>query len=161
MNEPSPPMVEIGPFDSGSEEETRQLGCRLGRILEAGDRVGLRGELGAGKTVFVRGLAEGLGVPPHKVRSPTFTLVNEYSGGRLPLYHLDLYRMAPTEADELSLREYLYGDGVSAIEWWERLADPDLTVEIDLTLTGEGSRRVVVRARNPRYGRRLMGEQDR
>ena len=89
----------------------------------AGELIGLVGELGAGKTCLVRGLAEGLGIAPRKVRSPTFTLVNEYSGGRLPLYHIDLYRLVPSPVDRMALRDYLYGDGVCVVEWFERLGE--------------------------------------
>ena len=92
---------------SRSEDDTRAVGSRLARRLRGGELIGLHGDLGAGKTVFVRGLADGLGVDPGKVRSPTFTLINEYSGGRLPLYHIDLYRLAPSETDRLALREWI------------------------------------------------------
>src|SRR5947208_2723079 len=91
-----------------NEDETRAFGARLAAHLRGGELVGLSGDLGAGKTVFVRGLAEGLAVPTAKVRSPTFTLVNEYSGGRLPMYHIDLYRLHPSDVDRMALREYLY-----------------------------------------------------
>src|SRR5713101_8399094 len=84
-------------IDTHSEAETRAVGARLGRLARNGDLIGLCGELGTGKTCLVRGLAEALEVPAHKVRSPSFTLINEYGGGRLPLYHVDLYRLAPSE----------------------------------------------------------------
>ena len=107
-----------------SEEETATVGRDLGATLSAGDVLLLYGDLGAGKTAFVRGLAEGLGVHRDEVSSPTFTLIQEYRGGRLPLFHVDLYRIDdPRELDELGLDEIAV-DGVLAIEWAEKLARP-------------------------------------
>jgi tRNA threonylcarbamoyladenosine biosynthesis protein TsaE len=136
---------------SHAEDDTRAFGARLGRLVEAGDVIGLHGDLGAGKTCFVRGVAEGLGVAPHKVRSPTFTLVNEYSGGRSPLYHIDLYRVSPSDVDRMALREYLYGHGVCAVEWIERLGEDPPRLHVDLTFVGESGRLLVVSAHGPRY----------
>ena len=105
-----------------SEDETAAVGRELAATLSAGDVLLLYGDLGAGKTAFVRGLAEGLGVERDEVSSPTFTLIQEYRGGRLPLFHVDLYRIDdPREFDELGLDE-IAEDGVLAIEWAERLA---------------------------------------
>ena len=104
-----------------SESETSAVGRELAARLSAGDAVLLSGELGAGKTAFVRGLAEGLGVAAADVTSPTFTLVQEYRGGRLTLFHVDLYRLNdPREIDDLGLDEIAM-DGVLAIEWGEKL----------------------------------------
>jgi tRNA threonylcarbamoyladenosine biosynthesis protein TsaE len=105
---------------TASVEETEAVGARLGRVVAAGDVITLDGDLGAGKTAFVRGLAAGLRVPSHLVASPTFTMIAEYAG-RLPVFHVDLYRLAPGAADLLALREYVYGPGVTAIEWFDRL----------------------------------------
>jgi tRNA threonylcarbamoyladenosine biosynthesis protein TsaE len=107
---------------SRSEKQTKNLGKKLAQLLEGGEIIGLNGELGAGKTCFVRGVAEGLGVGHSTwIRSPTFTLINEYHG-RLPVYHIDLYRVSDhTQQEDLNLREYLYGDGVSLVEWFEYL----------------------------------------
>jgi tRNA threonylcarbamoyladenosine biosynthesis protein TsaE len=105
-----------------SEEETTAVGRDVAATLSAGDVLLLYGDLGAGKTAFVRGLAEGLGVSREEVSSPTFTLIQEYRGGRLPLFHVDLYRIEdPREFDELGLDEIAEG-GVLAIEWAEKLA---------------------------------------
>jgi tRNA threonylcarbamoyladenosine biosynthesis protein TsaE len=105
-----------------SEEETAAVGRELAATLSAGDVLLLYGDLGAGKTAFVRGLAEGLGVSRDEVSSPTFTLIQEYRGGRLALFHADLYRIDdPREFDELGLDEIAL-DGVLAIEWAEKLA---------------------------------------
>jgi tRNA threonylcarbamoyladenosine biosynthesis protein TsaE len=104
-----------------SEDDTAALGRELAATLSAGDVLLLYGDLGAGKTAFVRGLAEGLGVDRGEVSSPTFTLIQEYRGGRLPLFHVDLYRIEdPREFDELGLDE-IAEDGVLAIEWAEKL----------------------------------------
>jgi tRNA threonylcarbamoyladenosine biosynthesis protein TsaE len=105
-----------------SEEETQEVARQLAETLSAGDVLLLTGNLGAGKTAFVRGLAAGLGVDPGEVSSPTFTLVHEYRGGRLTLYHADLYRLEKTATDELGLEEMGAADGVLAIEWPDRLS---------------------------------------
>lgn len=143
-----------------SEDETRRVGARLANLLRGGELIGLHGDLGAGKTVFVRGVADGLGVDPAKVRSPTFTLINEYGGGRLLLYHIDLYRLAPSETDRLALREYLYGDGVCVVEWFERLGDVPPHLAIHFTFVGESERLLVVTAQGPRYDTLLDGLRD-
>ena len=134
-----------------SEEETRAFGARLAAHLQGGDLIGLSGDLGTGKTVFVRGLAEGLGIPASKVRSPTFTLVNEYSGGRLPLYHIDLYRLSPSDVDRMALREYLYGDGVCVVEWIERLGEDAPCLAVDFTFVAENERLLVISAHGENY----------
>src|SRR5580765_2484562 len=104
-----------------SEEETAAIGREVAATLSAGDVLLLYGDLGAGKTAFVRGLAEGLGVSREEVSSPTFTLIQDCRGGRLTLFHVDLYRIEdPREFDELGLDEIAV-DGVLAIEWAEKL----------------------------------------
>ena len=108
---------------SNSVEETEALGAELAGRLEPGDVVAFTGDLGAGKTAFVRGLARGLGVR-ERVTSPTFTIVNEYEGGRLPLFHFDMYRLG--SADELfdiGWEDYLARGGVCAVEWSENVSD--------------------------------------
>jgi tRNA threonylcarbamoyladenosine biosynthesis protein TsaE len=107
-----------------SESETSDVGRQLARTLAPGSVILLVGDLGAGKTAFVRGLAEGLGVAAEDVSSPTFTLMQEYRGGRVPLIHVDLYRLNdPREIDDLGLEE-LGLDSVLAIEWAEKLPRP-------------------------------------
>lgn len=109
-------------FVSHSIDQTRQAGISLAALLQPGDIILLEGNLGAGKTTFTKGIAEGLGVQGY-VNSPTFTLVNEYRG-RLPVYHLDCYRLeSGQEALDFGLEEYLYGDGLTIIEWPERIRE--------------------------------------
>src|SRR5205807_8587717 len=98
-----------------SPEETGALGELLGRAARGGELIGLVGELGAGKTCLVRGLARGLGADPDRVHSPSFITVTEYPGGRLLLVHVDLYRLEQPVSDDLWLREALYGDGAAAV----------------------------------------------
>jgi tRNA threonylcarbamoyladenosine biosynthesis protein TsaE len=110
-------------FISHSPAETESLGDQWGRDAQRGLVIALSGDLGAGKTQLVKGIARGLGVTS-RVHSPTFTLVNEYSGGRLPLFHLDLYRLETQEQIiAAGLEEYLRPDGVAVIEWADRLPD--------------------------------------
>jgi tRNA threonylcarbamoyladenosine biosynthesis protein TsaE len=127
------------------ETETAAVGRELAATLSAGDVVLLYGDLGAGKTAFTKGLAEGLGVSRDEVSSPTFTLVQEYRGGRLPLFHVDLYRLNdPREIDDLGLDEIAV-DGVLAIEWAEKLPArlrPSRAVEVRLAHL-DGDRRLV------------------
>lgn len=106
---------------SNSEADTRAVAGALATTLTPGAVVLLSGDLGAGKTAFVRGLAEGLGLDPDEVTSPTFTLVHEYRGGRLPLIHVDLYRLDRSDLDEIGLDQDLAAQGVVAVEWSERL----------------------------------------
>jgi len=126
-----------------SQEETADIGRKLASGLKPGSVLLLIGDLGAGKTALVRGLAEGLGVPPEDVSSPTFTLMQEYRGGRVPLIHVDLYRLNdPREIDELGLEE-LGLNSVLAIEWAEKLPRPipdALEVRID---HGDGDDRTI------------------
>ena len=106
-------------FISHSAAQTHRLGAHLGELLSAGDVLLLDGNLGAGKTVFAQGVAVGLGIED-PVTSPTFTLVHEYEG-RLPLYHVDLYRLAGSaEAGGIGLEDYIWGEGVTRIEWPDR-----------------------------------------
>lgn len=99
-------------------EQTMQLGAQVGNLVEPGDLILLDGDLGAGKTTFTKGLAKSLGID-RNVKSPTFTLVREYHQGRLPLYHMDVYRLEDGGAEDLGLDEYFDGDGVSVVEWSE------------------------------------------
>lgn len=119
---------------SRSETETEALGRRLAEVLSPGSVVAYRGGLGMGKTAFTRGLAAGLGYPG-RVTSPTFTIVNEYEGGRLPLFHFDMYRLADADAlFDIGWEDYLDRGGVCAVEWSEQVADalPDDTIYVTI-----------------------------
>jgi tRNA threonylcarbamoyladenosine biosynthesis protein TsaE len=142
---------------SRSPAETRALAARLGGHLAPGDLVALRGELGAGKTEFVRGLAEGLKVPEEAVASPSFALAYEYQG-RITLVHLDLYRLAELSPEFLpDLEDYLSGPQVTAVEWAERLGNllPPDYLEVLLTITGEEDREIILAGHGPR-GEQLL-----
>jgi tRNA threonylcarbamoyl adenosine modification protein YjeE len=126
-----------------SEGETMAIGRQVAPALAVGSTVLLHGELGAGKTAFVRGLAEGLGLAGEEVSSPTFTLIQEYRGP-LPLFHVDLYRISSVEADDLGLEE-LTQQGIVAIEWAEKLARvPEGAVDIQIEDLGGDTRRLTV-----------------
>ncbi|MBI1950178.1 MAG: tRNA (adenosine(37)-N6)-threonylcarbamoyltransferase complex ATPase subunit type 1 TsaE [Acidobacteria bacterium] len=131
---------------SRSEQETRAAGESLAGSLRPGDAVLLSGDLGMGKTVFARGVAAGLGVDPERVHSPSFTLVNRYPG-RIPVYHIDLYRVEKLEdMDELGLEEILGGDGVAVVEWAERLGPyrPLRAVEVRVADRGGQVREILI-----------------
>jgi tRNA threonylcarbamoyladenosine biosynthesis protein TsaE len=123
-------------FISHSPAETEALGEKFGRAAQSGFVFALSGDLGAGKTQFVKGLARGLGISA-RVHSPTFTLVNEYGGGRLKLFHLDLYRLeTPSQILSAGVEEFLTPDGVSVIEWAERIANEELRMKNEETKPG-------------------------
>ena len=132
-------------YETNSPEETERVGEALGRIVRPGTVIAYRGGLGAGKTAFTRGLARGLGYTDI-VTSPTYTIVNEYLGGRLPLFHFDMYRLAsPDDLWDIGWEDYLDRHGVCCVEWSENVAealeDP-ITVTIDKL--GENSRRITL-----------------
>lgn len=148
-------------WHTASADETRERGRALARVLEAGSVVALNGELGAGKTTFVQGLAEALDCR-EPVSSPTFVLLRIYHG-RLPVYHFDAYRLdGPRALDDFGADEYFWGDGVSLIEWASQVEEalpPDhLTVE--LAHEGESSRRLRLHASGPRH-QALLARLDR
>ena len=139
-------------FISHSEAQTRRLGMRLAPLLEPGDVLALTGHLGTGKTRWVQGVCQGLEIED-PVNSPTFTLVNEYRG-RLPVYHIDLYRLStPAEVLTFGLEDYLYGVGVSMIEWAELAGAflPKNHLAVELYHLEETKRRVVLRPQGSRY----------
>ena len=144
----SAPPEDVLEILSNSEPETEAAGERIAASLESGDVLLLHGQLGAGKTAFVRGLARGLSANPEDVSSPTFTLIQEYRGGRLPLFHVDLYRLEPREVDDLGLDELISGDAVVAIEWAERWPDrPGGAIDVSLehlAEQGEDRRRITI-----------------
>lgn len=132
-------------YDSNSEDDTIRIAAALAASLQAGAVVLLSGDLGAGKTAFVRGLAEGLGIDPADVTSPTFTLVHEYRQGTLPLVHVDLYRLDTVDLDELGMDSDLAERGVLAIEWAERLTRcPPGAVTVKIVAAGESVRAIAI-----------------
>jgi tRNA threonylcarbamoyladenosine biosynthesis protein TsaE len=146
-------------FETHSRDDTLSLGKKIGRHLEAGDIVLLFGDLGAGKTTLTQGIARGLGVAKKEyVRSPTFTLVNEYQG-KVPVFHIDLYRIASfQELEDLGLEEVFSGEGISIVEWAEKLfAREDVSIpllgierwiEIHITIEQEESRKFALKTHN-------------
>jgi len=137
--------------------ETLELGVCLGRLLEPGDVVALTGNLGSGKTVLTKGLARGLGVPEESnVRSPSFVILNIHAG-RCTLYHLDLYRIRdPVELEDLGYREIFYGEGVTVIEWGEKIQNllPADRLEIRLVFGGGDHREVFLEMKGSRFAGR-------
>ena len=134
-------------FISHSPTETESLGEKFGRAATRGLVIALTGDLGAGKTQFVRGLARGLDIAS-RVHSPTFTLVNEYSGGRLKLFHLDLYRLETAhQILTAGVEEYLSPDGVAVMEWAERIYDLRFTIydlkKVKIEILGETERKII------------------
>ena len=141
-----------------SVEETKAFAARLARLVAPGTVIGLEGDLGAGKTCFVKGLATGLGIDENEIYSPTFTLIAEHYRGKLPLYHIDLYRLEGGEIDGLGIEEYLFGQGVTVIEWWQFLPFGVVSdyLLLSLVITGEGARTLTLTARGGRYEQMLL-----
>jgi len=140
---PVGPTFRSGEVESAGELETSAVGEAFARTLRAGDVVLLYGDLGAGKTAFVRGMARGIGANPDEVSSPTFTIVQEYAAASVTLYHVDLYRLEPAEVDDLGLEDLVSGDGIVAIEWAERwMGRPDDVTEVWIDDLGEDRRRI-------------------
>ncbi len=128
------------------------LGERLGRLLRPGDVVALFGDLGAGKTVLTKGIAKGLGLATD-VHSPTFTLIHEHAG-ETPLYHIDLYRLEGPEVEWIGVEEYLEREGVTVVEWADRMRSmlPDERLDITLRMTGDTRREITLETGSPRLG---------
>ena len=132
-------------FLTNSPAETEAVGAALGKILLPGTVLAYRGDLGAGKTAFTRGLARGLGCK-ETVTSPTYTIVNEYLGGRLPLFHFDMYRLASSDdLWDIGWDDYLDRGGVCAVEWSENVADAmEDAITVTIYKTGDESRKIVI-----------------
>ncbi|MGE0821092.1 MAG: tRNA (adenosine(37)-N6)-threonylcarbamoyltransferase complex ATPase subunit type 1 TsaE [Candidatus Binatia bacterium] len=138
---------------SSSTEETQAWGRRLAHELSAGAIIGLDGDLGTGKTCFVKGLATGLGIAEEEISSPTFTLIAEHYTGRLPLYHIDLYRLEGGEVSELGIEEYLFGQGICVIEWFQFLPPTIVSeyVHVSFAFAAEEARVLTWSIRGKRY----------
>ena len=138
-------------LETRSEDETRAAGAALASRVPAGTWVLLFGDLGAGKTAFVRGMADGLGVEPAEVSSPTFALVHEYRG-RLPLHHVDLYRVSEAEVEDLGLDELSGTGGVVAVEWAERLERlPLAAIRVSIVDVGDDRREITIEENEGAY----------
>ena len=139
---------------SKNTSETIRIGKSIGSRLRAGDVVALVGELGAGKTQFIKGLAAGAGVgKPTYVSSPSFTLINEYPG-KVPFYHIDLFRLeSQKEAEGLGLEDYLHGGGITAIEWADKIPSllPGEMLSIHMVYTGKNTRSIEMTGKGKRY----------
>lgn len=132
-------------LQSRSEIETKEIGRKIGKRLKCGDVVCLYGELGSGKTTLVKGIASVIGIDERDITSPSFTIISEHKG-KVPLYHIDLYRVSYDRVAELGLEEYIGRDGISVLEWAER-ADretPDESIKVRLVYTGDNSRKIEI-----------------
>src|SRR5262245_5065972 len=138
---------------ANNEQDTARLGAALAEVLPPGTTIALVGTLGAGKTRLVQAVAAALGVPPGSVTSPTFVLVNEYTGGRLPIYHFDTYRLKDDdEFLELGPDEYFESGGLTFVEWADRVAHlmPAERLEIKLEVFDETQRRITINGTSPK-----------
>ncbi|MBO1515157.1 tRNA (adenosine(37)-N6)-threonylcarbamoyltransferase complex ATPase subunit type 1 TsaE [Metabacillus bambusae] len=131
-------------FSTKSSEETLEIAKRLSEKVIKSDVVTLEGDLGAGKTTFTKGLAKGLGIK-RNVNSPTFTIIKEYKGGRLPLYHMDVYRLEDADED-LGFDEYFHGDGITVVEWAHLIEDqlPSERLDIKILYVNDSTRKIMM-----------------
>ena len=133
-------------FITNSPEETEAIGRRLGQVLQGGEIIAFLGDLGAGKTAFTRGLAQGLGITD-RVTSPTYTIVNEYLSGRLPLFHFDMYRLSTSDyLFDIGWEDYLLRGGVCAVEWSENVADAmENAISVQIEKISDESRKITIK----------------
>lgn len=138
-------------FDSNSAEQTMDFAKKLAQKLDKGTVITLEGDLGAGKTTFTKGLAQGLGVT-RTVNSPTFTIIKEYTDGKLPLYHMDVYRLEESDED-LGFDEYFHGDGISVVEWAHFIEDmlPAELLKIKINYVNDAERKINLEPVGKRY----------
>ncbi len=141
-------------FISNSPDDTLEIARALGAALRPGDVVALYGDLGAGKTLFCKGVGEALGIPPDRIVSPTFTIVTEHAGS-IPLTHIDVYRLSGVrDADEIGMRDLLAGGGLCVVEWAEKIAEllPTDCIQVTFTISGDDRREIAVDAPDlPRF----------
>jgi len=142
-----------------SYEETENLGAKIADLLKAGDVIVLNGDLGVGKTTLTRGIARGLGIK-RNVKSPTFTLIREYQDGRVPLYHMDAYRLESSPNEDLGFDEYFEGDGITIVEWPQFIKDeiPEEHISINITRLSDDERQVVFKLHGQKYAERKFGD---
>jgi tRNA threonylcarbamoyladenosine biosynthesis protein TsaE len=138
--------------ESNSTRDTKMWGRRLGSLLQGGELLAFSGDLGAGKTCFIKGIARGLSLREENILSPTFTMIQEHHG-RLPLYHIDLYRLDNVAIDDLGLREYLFSESIAAVEWFERLEGGGNVERLSVRISyiGANSRRIEFSSTGERY----------
>lgn len=145
-------VQDLFPRTTGSVEETVDLGDRTTQALRPGAVLGLYGDLGSGKTHFVKGIARGVGLSSAEVRSPTFTILSVHEEGERPLYHFDAYRVQnPDEFVELGFEEYVHGNGITCIEWADRVVDllPSDAIHLQFHHVAPSTRRITLGAREP------------
>lgn len=136
-----------------SPAQTKQLGVKLAALLQPGDFISLTGDLGAGKTLFVKGVGSGLGIAEDEITSPSFTLINEYLG-QYPLYHFDVYRLDHADQlEDLGYEDYFFGNGICLVEWGDKVEEyfPASYLELSFTKLSEQSRQISVDAHGARY----------
>ncbi len=141
-------------IETHTTEATRQWGERLGRLLRPGDIIALIGDLGTGKTMLTQGIAQGLGIAPSSVTSPSFVLMKEYRAGRIPLYHIDVYRLDGfPEMQRMGYEDYLTPQSVAVIEWAQKLGSilPAEHLAVEMEHAGESTRRLTIRAIGAKY----------
>lgn len=145
-------------YTAKSPQATTALGTALAQVLEPGDVISLEGDLGAGKTQFVKGIGIGFGIDPDQITSPTFTLINQYEG-KFPIYHFDVYRIEPQELEDLGYEEYFYGSGICLVEWGNIVRDylPEKYLQIMINKTADDQREFTFTAFGERY-QRLISE---
>lgn len=147
----NPKLQDLLPCTTHSPEETKALGAKVAGLLKPGDVLALYGDLGAGKTHLVKGIAAAAGIPENDVSSPTFTILNEYTGPSYEIYHFDAYRTKhPDEFYELGFEDYFYGNGLTIVEWPEKVEAllPEDTIRLRLTHAGEHARRIELASGN-------------
>lgn len=138
-------------FITKSTEDTTTIAINLSKKLKKRDVITLEGDLGAGKTTFTKGLAKGLGIS-RNVNSPTFTIIKEYKDGRLPLYHMDVYRVENADED-LGFDEYFHGNGITVVEWAHLIEDqlPDERLDIKILYVNDTTRKIIMTPKGPHY----------
>lgn len=129
---------------SNSEEETKNIGKELGRDLKAGDTVCLYGGLGSGKTTFIKGIADALAIPQREITSASFIIVSEHNGD-IPLYHIDLYRIEDEkDLETTGIYDYIDGDGITVIEWAEKLPPIEDSIKVRINILSEDKREIII-----------------
>lgn len=139
-------------LNTETPKKTKMIGRLLGKLLQEGDVIALYGNLGSGKTCLIQGIASGAGVKEKYITSPTFIMINEYRG-RMSFYHIDLYRLGPSDLEGLGFRDYISTNGVTVIEWAERSGDelPEERLSVHLKITGNRSREIIFEGKGERY----------